>query len=91
MSKIPALSRNDNRFKPKKKPHKNDHLYNTTWWKKTRKKMLDNNPLCAYCGELGEQIDHIVKHSGNEQIFNDENNLQVLCKKCHIAKSSCGL
>lgn len=37
--------------------------------------------LCQLCGEPGNEIDHIAGRSGNLD------NLQLLCHKCHLAKT----
>lgn len=63
-------------------------LYNTSAWRKLRAKQLSNQPTCVRCHELGRTTqatvaDHIVRHSGNEDLFYDPDNLQSLCTTCH--------
>jgi len=40
-----------------------------------------NNSKCQICGKIGTEIDHIKGDN------NDLENLQLLCRKCHINKS----
>jgi len=40
-----------------------------------------NNSKCQICGKIGTEIDHIKGDN------NDLENLQLLCRKCHIKKS----
>lgn len=43
--------------------------------------------ICAKCGEFGREVDHIVPlHAGGELM--DWDNLQVLCRGCHIEKTA---
>ena len=57
-------------------------------WRKARARYLQSHPLCAYCMKQGKTeaatvVDHIVKHSGNQDLFWDESNWQALCKLHH--------
>ena len=75
----------------KNKHREQGHLYNTTQWRETRKFILNNNPFCAICLEMGidtkaTEIDHILPVRLGADFF-DTNNLQGLCKKCHAKKS----
>lgn len=47
-------------------------------------KMYGKN--CNYCGEIGEEVDHVIELAagGDDSI----ENLQVLCKPCHKAKTA---
>lgn len=65
-------------------------LYGTSRWKKTRQSVLVRDLYtCAKCGRLAygkgqAVVDHKKPHRGNEALFWDETNLQVLCKSpCH--------
>jgi 5-methylcytosine-specific restriction endonuclease McrA len=41
---------------------------------------------CNYCGEIGNEVDHVIElASGGD---NTIENLQVLCKACHKAKTA---
>jgi 5-methylcytosine-specific restriction protein A len=54
-------------------------------------------PVMSRCFEQGLvtpaiQIDHVVPHKGNQQLFWDsEGNWQALCSSCGTAKSARGL
>ncbi|WP_343073149.1 HNH endonuclease signature motif containing protein [Salicibibacter cibarius] len=55
---------------------------------------LRRNPLCVHCEEDGlltpaTEVDHIVPHKGDKELFWDsENNWQSLCKSCHSIKTN---
>jgi 5-methylcytosine-specific restriction endonuclease McrA len=56
---------------------------------------LTENPLCTVCQEEGlitiaTEVDHRVKHQGNEALFWDRANLQGLCVTHHGAKTARG-
>lgn len=62
--------------------------YDYKWKAYTRPRHLAQNPLCVYCARLGiveaaTVVDHIIPHRGCKILFNDKNNLQSLCKRCH--------
>jgi 5-methylcytosine-specific restriction protein A len=54
-------------------------------------------PVMSRCFEEGRrtpafQVDHVVPHRGNRQLFDDEiGNWQSLCQSCGAAKSKAGL
>jgi len=57
-------------------------------WRKIRAQFLSMNPLCVMCEQEGKtspavELDHIVRHEGNIELFHDINNLQGLCKRHH--------
>lgn len=57
-------------------------------WNKRRKQWLDQHPLCARCEQLGtvkaaSVVDHVIPHRGDRALFEDDDNLQSLCKHCH--------
>jgi 5-methylcytosine-specific restriction enzyme A len=82
----------------KEKNRKNNHrseftkLYN--WdWRKFRERYVKEHPLCIYCLKQDkltptQEVDHIVPHLGDKDLFWDEHNLQPLCKPCHSAKTA---
>jgi 5-methylcytosine-specific restriction protein A len=57
----------------------------------------DQAPVMSKCFDehrvtLGEQVDHVVPHRGNDALFWDElGNWQTLCRACHTRKSGAGL
>jgi len=73
-------------------PGKQNSWYNRKWWKTTRKRVLEAEPVCQVCllrGRLSEAIDvdHILPHQGDYETFHDATNLWALCKSCHARKS----
>jgi 5-methylcytosine-specific restriction protein A len=70
----------------------NSKFYNSWPWRKKSKAFRMIHPLCAICEEngltvAGKVVDHIVRiNDGGDRL--DDDNLQVLCEKCHNRKSS---
>lgn len=56
-------------------------------WRRARKHYLAKHPLCVECGALATDVDHIVDHRGNYELFWDTNNWQSLCHSCHSIKT----
>lgn len=61
-------------------------------WLKASKVFLLKHPLCAACLRQGiitpaTEVDHIIPHKGNKELFWDVNNWQALCHKCHARKT----
>lgn len=62
-------------------------------WRKARLAWLKKHPLCAACEKEGRvepatDLDHIVPHKGDRQLFWDSSNWQGLCKACHSRKTA---
>lgn len=55
-------------------------------WQKIRAKHLVQYPLCARCGALATDVDHI--RPLNAGGTNDDDNLQSLCHSCHAHKTA---
>lgn len=56
-------------------------------WRKVRAKVIArDNGICQYCGEPGNEADHIVsrKRGGDDSI----DNLVCACRRCNNRKSS---
>jgi len=69
-------------------------LYYRDRWKRERERVLvECGYTCAQCGVIHHslEIDHIVKHEGNPELFWNRNNLQALCSDCHHRKTGLGL
>jgi len=51
-----------------------------------RNAFIKENPECNECGRIAQMVDHIqpVRLGGS---FDDIDNLQSLCNRCHAAKS----
>jgi 5-methylcytosine-specific restriction protein A len=55
-------------------------------WRAVRLAVLRDEPLCRTCGELADQVDHIIPVAeGGAEL--DRANLQPLCDPCHKAKT----
>ena len=70
----------------------NSKIY-TYQWRKASKTFLKDNPLCVHCEREGRltpsmEVDHIIPHNGNMNLFWDKRNWQALCKKCHSTKTA---
>ena len=68
------------------------HLYNTKAWKVLRGKVLFEQPLCVMCLAMNKhtvatEVDHIVPHCGNPELFWNKENLQSLDRSCHSTKT----
>lgn len=70
-----------------------DRWYKTAIWKEKRERQLKREPLCREC--LSKEIytkatdvDHIIPHKGNWNLFIGEDNLESLCHACHSRKTA---
>jgi 5-methylcytosine-specific restriction protein A len=64
-------------------------------WRKARQAYLRRNPLCvlhlaAGRTEAATEVDHIIPHRGDMELFWDRDNWQALCKSCHDRKTGRG-
>ena len=70
----------------------NQHLYNTTRWRKLRREVLTRQNTCVKCGitnaELALDIHHVIPPRGNEELFFDVDNCVPVCKSCHRVLTS---
>src|SRR5262245_11080044 len=69
--------------------------YKTARWRRLRRQVLDDEPLCRHCRHEGRvepatEVDHIIPHRGDEVLFWDARNLQPLCGAHHRAKTRRG-
>jgi 5-methylcytosine-specific restriction protein A len=83
MGRVPALH-------PRASSTKRGYGYK---WQKARAGYLARHPLCAQCerdGRIGvaTDLDHIIPHKGDMQLFWDRANWQGLCKPHHSAKTA---
>lgn len=53
-------------------------------WSKFRKK----HPVCASCGRLATEVDHIIPFNRDRSKIYDLENLQPLCHECHSRKTA---
>ena len=62
-------------------------MYANRKWKALRKAVLAAEPFCRICQKAATDVDHIVEHRGDWELFLDRKNLQALCKECHAEKT----
>ena len=61
-------------------------------WRKVRATLLARGVLCVICYRQGREVratevDHVTPHGGDQRLFWDRSNWQVLCKPCHARKT----
>lgn len=78
------------RHKPKEQPYSHPHsgMYASRKWRELRKSILLDRVTCAVCGDEASEVDHIVPHRGDNNLFWNVDNMQVLCKSCHSKKTA---
>jgi 5-methylcytosine-specific restriction protein A len=64
----------------------------TNKWAKVAKQYLAEHPWCKACAQIGRktpatEVDHIVRHQGDQRLFWRRDNWQQLCKPCHSSKT----
>jgi 5-methylcytosine-specific restriction protein A len=82
-----------------RRPNSHQRGYTPAWerasaaWLKQQFSM--GNVRCAMCGKVMDRerkdivVDHIIDHKGNDDLFWNENNWQMLCRKpCHSRKTA---
>lgn len=83
----------DLREKARKNNHQSEFTKLYNWdWRKFRDRYVKENPLCLHCLKEGKltptkDVDHIVPHQGDKDLFWLESNLQPLCKSHHSKKT----
>ena len=70
-----------------------DWAYRSTDWKRIRSVQLAKQPLCCRCLHYGiveraKDVDHVIAHEGDLNLFYDKDNLQSLCHSCHSWKTN---
>ena len=68
-------------------------LYGLAAWREGRAEYLRANPLCKDCLDHGileaaTDVDHVIPHKSNRELFFDQQNWRGLCKKCHSTKTA---
>ena len=76
-----------NRERDKKRLPSSQRGYDANW-RRLRNWFISHNPVCNHCGSAGEVVDHIIPHKMDMILFNDVENLQTLCKRCHDVKTA---
>ena len=67
--------------------------YYTVAWAHLRQVVLTEAAYtCAVCGVVQQEldVDHILKHNGDPELFWNRMNLQALCATCHQHKTNRG-
>lgn len=69
------------------------HLYQTAGWKKLRLVVLQSAPTCPVCMHNNvvtpaKEVDHVLAHRGERELFYDLDNLWALCTPCHRLKTA---
>lgn len=62
-------------------------------WQRARAGYLVKHPLCAECEKQGRveaatDLDHVIAHRGDNDLFWDRENWQGLCQPCHSRKTA---
>lgn len=62
-------------------------------WQKARAGYLAKHPLCAECERnarvaAATDLDHVIPHRGDHELFWDRSNWQGLCHPCHSRKTA---
>jgi 5-methylcytosine-specific restriction endonuclease McrA len=71
-----------------RKPKELHRFYKSVAWQVAREiKIRDANGKCERCGALGEEVHHKIRltvlNVTNPEISLNQENLELLCKKCH--------
>jgi 5-methylcytosine-specific restriction endonuclease McrA len=74
-----------------RKPKEIHRFYKSVPWQVAREiKMRKANGKCERCGALGEEVHHKIRltvlNVTNPEISLNQENLELLCKKCHNAE-----
>jgi len=78
--------RQTGRKKGTKRPSSAKRGYDSDW-KRVRALHLRGNPFCIVCGELGNEVDHIVSIRENPELRLEPSNLRTFCKKHHSRRT----
>jgi len=66
-----------------------DNFYESPAWQKLRYETLKKYRKCCLCGSTGNlHVDHIKPRSLFPNLELEASNLQILCKRCNLAKSN---
>jgi 5-methylcytosine-specific restriction enzyme A len=76
-------------------PRKRDKFLDSQAWRDLRDAFVAANPYCESCYPqhlvAAEDVDHILPRRTHPEMALDWNNLQSLCKTCHLEKTRRGL
>lgn len=83
----------DHRYVPPTR--KRDKFLDTQAWRDLRAAFVEAHPYCQHCYPeqlvAAEDVDHILPRRTHPELALDWNNLQSLCKTCHLDKTRKGL
>lgn len=70
----------------------NRKFYLSTAWRKTRKAVIEEQPLCCDCSTdskpvLADVVDHTIPYEVDNSLGLDPDNLRPLCHQCHSKKT----
>lgn len=62
-------------------------------WQQARARFLQIHPLCVHCEKEGRvtaarDVDHVIPHRGDQELFWRQSNWQALCTSCHSKKTA---
>ena len=72
----------------KRRPAAYRKWYTLPRFRKARDAFMNAHPLCARCGAVSTDLDHIKPHKGDPVLFWDSSNWQALCASCHSIKTA---
>ena len=90
---VPAASLHK-RHVPQEQQRETSNQRGYTWkWTKARNGYMSRHPLCVHCEargviRLATDLDHIIPHKGDMDLFWQRSNWQGLCKSCHSTKTA---
>lgn len=66
------------------RPRGHTRVYRRASWQVARRKKLDAQPICEFCGQAtATEVDHI----NGDPRDNSDHNLRSACKPCHSART----
>jgi 5-methylcytosine-specific restriction protein A len=90
----PSCRKGEGRRREERRDSSNERGY-TSAWRRARKGYLAKHPICRACRDkkdglivVATEVDHIIPHRGDKDLFWDSGNWQPLCKPCHSQKTS---
>lgn len=71
----------------------NRKFYLTNAWRKCRKAVIEEQPLCSVCSTTSKPVpadvvDHTIPYEVNNDLGLDPDNLKPMCHQCHGKKSA---